>query len=264
MGGSFLLDNQANMADLCAYLAMHSDVRLIVFDPLQDYLSNCHNYQAVRATLIDGVCHMARKFNLAVVAAGHPTKNAANTEPIHAFGGSRGIPAAARQFWYIARQENDARLLLWVKSNLSDARTGLEFTPRPQVIKAPDGTNIRTVAVDWNSTPILMTAAEWYSLERAKLKAVEPKGAKAEAMTFLRELLGDGEEHAASEVLAGAGAKDIKRGSLHEARKALGLNIRKAATEDGGWLWSWPGAPSNQATNIASYDSTSAEHSKIH
>jgi len=150
--------------------------------------------------------------------------------------------------------------LLWVKSNLSELRTGLEFKPATTSITTKRGTTIKTVKVEWSPAPVMMTAAEWYLLERTKLKTTEPKGAKGAAMTFLRELLGDGEETAAAEILAEAAAKDIKRGSLHAAKTALGIVVRKAAMEDGGWFWSWPGAPSNP-----SYDSISpAEHSKIH
>jgi hypothetical protein len=250
--GSFLLDKATDMAELRAYLAAHPDTRLVVFDPLQDYLGNAHNYRAVRSTLIDGLCAIAREFNVAVVAVGHPTKDAATTEPIHAFGGSRGIPAAARQFWYVARQENDARLLLWVKSNLSDARTGLEFKPHPKVIKR-DGISIETVAVEWNPAPIHMTAAEWYALERAKLTATEPKRVKAVAMTFLRDILGDGLEHPAREILDGAVQHDIKPGSLHAAKVALGVVVRKLAVADGAWMWSWPDAPPNEGTNVVPF-----------
>jgi putative DNA primase/helicase len=238
--GSFVLDEPTDMTGLRAYLAKHRP-KLVVFDPLQDYLTHAHNYRAVRATLI-ALAEAAREFGIAVVCVGHPPKAAANVEPIHAFGGSRGIVAASRQFWFIARQDNDVRLLLWTKSNLSELRAGLEFKPVPKTIQTNDGTSINTVTVEWNPAPVNMTAGEWYLLERSKLKATEPKGAKAAAMSFLSEILGDGEIHPASEILAAADELEIKRGSLHAAKVAMGIKITKLPVEDGGWVWVWPEA----------------------
>jgi putative DNA primase/helicase len=238
---AFLLDNDTDLADLRSYLEAHSDTRLIIFDPLMDYLKNAHNYYAARATLLK-LREMAHKCGAAVIGVGHPVK--ALVEPIHSFGGSRGVVTASRAFWYLARQEDDSRLLLWVKGNVGVSRVpGMKFMPVAKTIKLKDGTKIETAYTKWDDAPIEMIASDWFAIARAKLKTgAEPKGAKGAAILFLKDHLKDGQEHPASEVLAAAAKEGIKRGSLQTAREELKIVVRKLPTEDGAWMWSWPGA----------------------
>jgi hypothetical protein len=140
-------------------------------------------------------------------------------------------------------QEADTRLLLAVKGNVAaDRQPGLKFAPVPKIAKLKDGIEIETAAIEWDAAPVEMVAGEWFALERARLKSSEPKGAKGAAIVFLKVLLGDGQEHPSTEVLAAAAKEGIKRGSLHAAREDLKIVVRKLATEDGSWTWCWPDA----------------------
>jgi hypothetical protein len=70
-----------------------------------------------------------------------------------------------------------------------------------------------------------------------------PKGARAEAMAFLEELLKDGPK-LADHVLAEAAEREIRRGTLHRAKVSLGIRVEKQGGKPHGpWTWSLPADP---------------------
>jgi hypothetical protein len=75
---------------------------------------------------------------------------------------------AARAFWFLAKDDDDNRMMLWVKGNLSSLRTGLEFAASVKLIEGEQGKTIETPYAAWNDEPVEMTAEDWWQQEQQK------------------------------------------------------------------------------------------------
>jgi len=244
---SFVIDHQLN--HLKADLKAHPATKLVVFDPVGDYLI-ASTYTKVRRVLGE-LRDLALKHEVAVLGVGHPPKG--QPASLDAFGGSRGIVSSARAMWLVVKDENDRRLLLWGKCNLSRVRTGLEFESANVQVHG------RIEAPRVSDAPVEMTADDWWVLEQQRIKAAagRPRGAQAEAKEFLEEFLKDGPKPAA-EVLAGAAEREIRRGSLHRAKESLKIKVEKQTTADGPWVWTLP-PPKQEPASVSAQQRQDAE-----
>ncbi len=103
------------------------------------------------------------------VRPNRPRRPSSRKEPDHLLTRRRSAPAAiSRGAWTVSTGSSPntrtspigagpgTRLLLWVKSNLSELRTGLEFKPATTSITTKRGTTIKTVKVEWSPAPVMM------------------------------------------------------------------------------------------------------------
>jgi len=182
----FYLDD--HLKDLKADLKAHPETRLVVFDPLDDYVI-AHSYRNIRAVL-GKLLVMVREQGVAVIGVGHPPKG--TPASIDSFGGSRGIISRARSFWLVTRDDEDQRLLLWVKCQLTHLRTGLAFEV---VGDRVDGFTDQPPRVVWIDGPVEMTADDWWALEQLRIKEAGKRAKQRRtqederAITLLSELI---------------------------------------------------------------------------
>jgi putative DNA primase/helicase len=256
-GPAFYLDH--HLADLTADLRAHPGTKLVVLDPLPDYII-ASSYAGVRQVM-GALRDLVREQGIAVIGIGHPAKGL--PAPKDSFGGSRGFPTLARAFWQVVQDEDGRQFMLWVKGNLSGLRTGLEFeSPVRQVGRQ----RIEVPYASWIDEPVEMTAQDWWMLEKSRREEKPTKSAKIQATLFLQEFLRDGSK-LADEVLEEVKRREIKRGSLHRAKEALGVKVMKqTGVKHGPWVWSLPAekqpepeaAPSQSGSNVVPFQKPSS------
>ena len=208
------------------------DCGLLILDPISGYLAgiDSHKDGEVRP-LLAKLAAMAEKHRIAIVAVAHMNKSDTQAA-IHRASGSTAFVAAARAVWGVVEdredESGDRRLLLPIKNNLGDDRTGLAYSiikkdgePAPVVCWEPELVRIR---ID----DAMGTTAR---------KGPEPTK-RNEAGVWLKAALAAGRRLAA-ELFAEAKAAGIAPKTLKAAKKHLGV-IPSQVPVLGPWFWELP------------------------
>jgi len=112
-------------------LEKDNDYRLILIDPLSDYIGHVdtHKYSDVRWALAP-INAVARKYHVAIVGIMHCNKNT-SLQVLYRIMGSVGFPSVARCIWLIAKdredEENKRRYFSPLKNNLAPEQKTLAF-----------------------------------------------------------------------------------------------------------------------------------------
>jgi len=113
-------------------LEKDNDYRLILIDPLSDYIGHVdtHKYSDVRWALAP-INALARKYHVAIVGIMHCNKNT-SLQVLYRIMGSMGFPSVARSIWLIAKdredEENKRRFFSPLKNNLAPEQKTLAFS----------------------------------------------------------------------------------------------------------------------------------------
>lgn len=210
------------------------ETRLIVIDPISAYLGDeeGHSNTKVR-NLLAPLAKLAQDFNVAVVAVTHLNKSGQGNaqSAIYRAMGSLAFTAAARTVHLVTRDPEDPerRLIVPIKNNLGQDRTGFGFTLAP----TPDG----DTAVQWESQPTQETAdalLDRLSRPCGGHAATSPKF--DEAVAWLKDQLKDG-PIATSDLERDAQARGISQKTLNRARSALDVMSFK---RDKAWVVTLP------------------------
>ena len=240
-GGRRAFNLQADLDALGRMIVRLGDVRLVVIDPISSYLGrglDSHRNSDVRGVL-EPLSEMAERLGVAIVSVTHFSKSYAGNVPkaLHRFIGSIAFVAAPQiAFAVIQDPDNDdRRLLLHAKNNLSAPPQGLAFHLKQTIVGAP-GTGIVASYVDWESEPVDITANEAMAADNNSTKDHDQR----EAMEFLTDLLADGRQPA-KEVQEAAKGHMIASITLRRARERMGALIqREGFGKDGVSYWSLP------------------------
>jgi hypothetical protein len=215
------------------------DCKLVIIDPVSAYMggTDSHTNSDVRALLYP-LSELARERDVAIVAVTHLRKGEGSA--LHRSIGSVAFVASARAAWVVAKDREDdtgrRRLLLSLKNNLSEERTGLAFYIARQPFTA-------AASVSWLDGEVSRTADE--------VLAAGPRrgdGGKAarEAEAWLRAALAEGPVVAAA-LESKAEAEGVTVATLRRAKKACGVKSRRVgAGGDGGWVWALPDQPATK------------------
>lgn len=252
------LADQADLEALERAVREHG-VALLVLDPLDAFVRGVDSHKAAEVrSVLAPLGALAERTGAAVLGLLHLNKTVGGGQPIYRARGSLDFAAAARSVLCVARDPEDEgrRLLLPVKSNLSEPPEGLGF----RILGAPLTVAGRTASIahlHWDGLPVTVDA-------RAALASEgddeEQRGARAEAMEFLREVLADGPVPA-REVWKEAEELGICRNTLKNAKRDLGVVAEKRGFRDG-WLWRLPeGASPKLLGPLASSASSSLQPS---
>ena len=226
---------QSDLAALERKIAEINDVALIVIDPVSSYLgrADSHKNAEVRSVL-EPISEMAERLRVAVLTITHFSKAGANstTKALHKFIGSiafTGAPRAA--FAVIEDVEQEGRhLLLHAKNNLAKAPQGLAYRIEQCLV----GDDIVASRILWDAEPVTITANEALAADAAGLQ----RGARDEALEWLRELLGRGPVPA-KQVRSEADAAGHSWATVKRAKRAGRIeHFREGGTADKG-RWSW-------------------------
>ena len=220
-----------HIAQLRSALESMPECRLIVFDPLPDYVAADENNSAeVRAALIP-LAKLAQEKNVAVLAVLHQTKKNDLTA-VQRIGGSGAFAQIARTVLAIGDHPEDEasdadrrRVMLVAKNNYGEKCVGQAYRLRKRM---NDG-----VCIEWIAGTVSMDAD---ALARRPNGGRQHDDKKSDAVDALREQLANGPQPAAA---LNTTLKDAGFGRRQLEHACDTLNVIKERTRDG-WLWRLP------------------------
>lgn len=205
-----------NIVSLEKLLLLIKDVAVIFIDPITAYLgdTNDHRNAGVRA-VFGPLAKLAEKYNVAIICVSHHNKNSAQDALFRVIG-SIGFVAASRAAFAVVKDSNneDRRLLLPLKNNIGNDKTGLAFTIESCVVKD----EISTSRIVWSDERITITADE------AMLSSASKMGNHSdEAIAFLSEIITT-EFYPVAELFELAKEHGISEKMLRKAKKTLNIS----------------------------------------
>lgn len=198
---------------------IRTGARLIVFDPIQSFLSQDSDMQNVgrMRSLLKKVCAIAEKHRCAVVLIGHMNKGGANNQLYRGLG-SIDIAAIARSVLMIVRdRENpELRYLFQIKSSL-----------------APEG---RPVSFLMNRQQgfIWQEVCDLSIQDVIQNETVSDNGKRSQAAVLLMEMLME-QDMPSSEIFAELEKQGISRRTVQNAKKDAHIRAYK---KNNIWYWS--------------------------
>ena len=202
--------------------------KLLIIDPLSAAFkgkTDAHREADVRRDL-GPLADMANRTGCAVLAVRH-LKKSGSDNPLHAGIGSIGIVAAARSALAVKKhpENEDARLLLHVKANLSALAETIEY--RVEVREVAEG--IETSAIEWVGHSDL-TADDVMTDSGPKLLKVD------ECIEWLRDVLAG--SHIESTKLGRMGGEQgYSHSTMKRARREAGVKAHRVALPEGRAQW---------------------------
>lgn len=225
-----LLDDIERLDEAAARIG---DVSLIVIDPVTAFLGtgriDSHNNTDIRSVMMD-LQGLAERRHAAVLGVSHLSKGR-QQQALMAVMGSLGWVAAARAAYGVFRDEDgdgSRRLMLPLKNNIGDDKSGFGFTIEPTEIEG----GIATSRISWESAPVTQSADDIYAPDERTKSQVD------EAVDFFRDALADG-PRLVKEVKQEAKDADIAAATLRRARERLGIRASRERF-DGDWTWALP------------------------
>jgi putative DNA primase/helicase len=220
-----------NIDLLRAALDTKPDCRLIVFDPLPDYVAADENNSAeVRAALVP-LARLAQEKNVSILAVLHQNKKNDLTA-VQRIGGSGAFAQIARTVLAIGdHPEDDAadgdrrRVMLVAKNNYGEKAVGQGYRLR----KRSNG----DVCIEWIAGILSMDAD---ALARRPNGGRQHDDKRSEAVDVLREQLANGPVSAAT---VGTVMRDAGIGRRQIEHAVDALNVVKEKQRDG-WYWRLP------------------------
>jgi hypothetical protein len=202
------------------------DCLLIIIDPISAYLAgtDSHKNSDIRA-LLTPLSQLAASRGVAVAAVSHLNKSQAGNA-LGRVTGSLAFVAAARAAYIVARDQEDQskRLLLPIKNNLGNDRTGLSY-------RIAEENGIPYVV--WDRDPVMISADEALS---PMVENENQRASRGEAADFLMTILKtlpvkvDDIKREAKD--AGISWSTVKR-----AKELIGAKSKKSGFENGAWVW---------------------------
>lgn len=220
--------------DLCKEIG---DVALIVIDPVSAYLggADSHKTSDVRAALAP-LQTIAAETGACVVLISHLNKGGPDASAMSRVAGSGAFVAAARSAWVVGPnpQDETSRLLVPLKNNIGDDKTGFSYRIRSAVLPG----NIETSHVEFDSLTVEVKAEDVIS--GGATKSPSNGAALLEAMHFLTVELANGPQ-CVSELETEAKNAGISWRTVQRAKSKLGVRSEKDHAVGGEWRWEMPG-----------------------
>ena len=215
---------------LDVYLERNPGIRLAIIDPISATMpgTDSHKNADVRSAL-NPLREVARRRRVCVVTVTHLNKGTGSA--MHRVIGSIAFAALARVVFAVARDEQDPdgrrRLMVPIKNNLGDDRSGLSYTM--EQVNLPGG--IETVRIVWGTDPVAVTADK-------ALTRDEERGAGRDAEAFLRDILAGGPVPV-PKIMDEAKKACVAERTLRRVKDDLGVKATKTGMS-GGWSWELP------------------------
>ncbi len=216
-------------------------VRLIVFDPLEAFLSgsvdNYRNHHVRRA--LKSLELMAKRTGCAVVIVRHLTKDATKAA-IYRGGGSIGIIGAARSALSVGRDQTDKDRCIVVptKSNWAQMPPGIAYKVAQHGYVTENGEVIATSKIVWDglyhgTADDLLTVVDGAS-------GPNVGGSDAATKAFIEAELANGPA-ASNAIMASAVKGGMKKADLFRVSKLIGvLKYKDGVSGEGQWMWEMP------------------------
>jgi putative DNA primase/helicase len=169
------------------------------------------------------LAELAARRRIAVLGVMHLKKS--ETSALLRVSGSIGFVAAARVVWGFGEdpQTPETRVMVAMKNNLAPRSNGLAY--RIEAIGA-------TPHIAWQQGDVTLDADAVFSIGRGERN--ERGARRADAETWLLDLLAPGEEMPVSEIVAAAGKVQFSWRTIEEVKKECGVRAVKR-----GRVWAW-------------------------
>ena len=238
-----------------AQLEAHSDIRLIIIDPISNYLGEVSMIaeQEARSILIP-LKRIAARLGIAVVIVMHLNKKS-ELDAISRVGGAMAFIGVARCSWMFIRDASteegevkDSFTMARIKNNLTKASgSGLAYHIEGRQIPMNEHESMLAPAVVWGDM-VNKTADDVLEEKRSKRGPGRPEGVHPklqEAMNWLEMALQYGPVASKTLYKAAKEEKNIAGSTLRSAQQELGVHaFQKAGT----WLWESPKMNATSAT----------------
>lgn len=223
------LDHDA--AKLETFLAEHSDIRLVIVDPISNYLGSAKmiDEQKVRADVLMPLKEIANRRQVAVIGVMHLNKKV-ELDAIHRIGGAMAFVGVARMVWLCAPKpaedgtDSDGLVMVKVKGNIVQRNLkGLSYVTKAHSVLI-EREQVSVPYVEWTGE-VNQTADE---LTGGKPKNPEnPPHRPAEQLPaceiWLRDFLMDGAKPLDDIESEGKAIHGFSRATIERARKAAGV-----------------------------------------
>lgn len=250
-GGPKKFNILADLDRLAAACRELGDVVLVGFDPVSSYLGgdiDSHRDTELRNAL-DPISQMAEACNVAVMSVTHFNKATSTVNAMNRVMGGAGFVNAPRAAFAIMEdpENNEGRLLLHLKNNLSQPAQGLRF--RIEQVSAGvdvrDNSPITSSRIAWDgSTSITADAVSAAANERGTPRLDS-------AIEFLQAELRTGSAPA-KDVKAHAAALGISAITLRRAVERLGVVAQQVqGVPHGGWEYRLPTSDDQDFPDVA-------------
>src|SRR5262249_54098297 len=134
----------------------------LIVDPLNAYLPAVDTYRDNEVRSVLGpLAEWAERRRVAIIAIIHMGKNT-ERNALQRVLGSTAFTAAARACYLACpdAQDTGRRLFLSSKMSVAPKPPGLAFTFAPKTVDGKDQSEVQTVGMRWESTPVTITAEE--------------------------------------------------------------------------------------------------------
>jgi putative DNA primase/helicase len=212
------------------------ECKLIVFDPLTDYIDGDHNSGGEVRAAVMPLVKLAQERKVAVLAVCHQTKKN-ELGAVLRIAGSTAFSQIARVIIAVGEDPEDdtetfdrRRVAIVAKGNYGGEHTGQAYR-----LKRPDGDQ-DGVYLEWIGGEVVMRADE---LVRKPSGGGVHQEKRTDALNHLRHILTEGEV-LASEATARMEAAGFNRRQIDAAIKSLGVVKRK---DRNAWHWGLPSSP---------------------
>lgn len=203
--------------------------RLVVIDPISAYLgkTDSHNNGEVRG-LLAPLADLAARRRVALVCVTHLNKG--QGQAIYRAMGSLAFAAAARAVWGVVKDKDEPsrRLLLPIKNNIGNDRSGLAYTLRPTMGGQPQ--------VAWEPEPIELTADDALSSDS---KPGPDADERPRCEAWLRQALQAGPRPARDVEDEGVNGESFSVGTIRRAKKTTRV-VAYRPENPGPWFWRLP------------------------
>lgn len=224
-------DLKRDIKNLETFLREIGGTVLLIIDPISAYLggTDSHKNADIRA-LLAPLSDLAAKHKIAVIGVTHLNKSQSR-QALQRVTGSLAFVAAARGAFVVAKDQNepDRRLLLPIKNNIGDDRTGFGFSIESVTLSG----GISTSKIVFEPDLVMESADDVLNFGNN----LQDRGALGEAKEFLQHVCIIG--CTAQQVKEQAEEAGISYATLKRAKKELGIKSKKGG-QNGSWMWRLP------------------------
>jgi hypothetical protein len=186
-----------DMGELEKFLVEHPDIRLVVIDPISNYLGRVKmvDEQWVRE-LLTPLKELSNKFGVAIIGIMHLNKKV-DLDAIHRIGGAMAFVGVARMVWLCAPRvaedgtETEERVMVKVKGNIVQHNLkGLSYLTKARTVPI-EGEQVFTPYVEWTGD-VDQQANELTQGAKKNGNVGRPAEQLSTVVAWLREYLCDG------------------------------------------------------------------------
>ena len=239
-------------AALEAEIQKHPDARLLIIDPISNYLGdvNMMSDQEVR-TILTPIKTLASKYGIAIVTVMHLNKKS-EQDAISRVGGAMAFIGVARSSWLFTRDQpsedgtpSDRFSMSRIKNNLSAATSGgISFQVLVKPVPIDEGEPMYTPYVIWGNV-IQKTADDALGARREPGRPTGTDYKLQKAIDFLQEVLTEGSRPSKEITEEARERHNILPQTLRRAREVARIHTSKVGKD---WLWTLPDVPTEPET----------------